>query len=166
MQRMDTDCKKIVAHVTSFVDVMSVGDLMEEICGRLEYDDAVRLSATCREFSQAMRDVLKRKLQDDVIFPASCDMLILRTRYGYDPNGLYNMQQSVKVANARRHDALMDLLLRRWCVFLIVRAFRVTFRDLLKDRLSYVYHAKNRVFYHQTLPHPLNRLRVLFAIAP
>ena len=156
----------VTTNKTSLADVMSVGDMMDEICRRLEYGDAVRLSATCKEFSETMRGVLKRKLHDEVIYPASCDMLILRTRYGYDPNGLCNIQQSVEEANTRKHNALMDLLLRRWCVFWIVRAFRVAFRDLLKDPVSYVYHAKNRVFCRPTLPDPLNRLRALFAIAP
>lgn len=118
--------------------------ILEEIVKSLDYDDAVRLGATCKHMVQVMDPILKRKLNNEVVCPASNDMVILRSKYCYNPYSDMTIQQSIEEANVRKRLALIDLLTRRWCIFWISDRFRIAFANLLTDPTSYMDRTKLR----------------------
>ena len=119
-------------------------DILEEIVKSLEYDDAVRLGATCKRMVQVMDPILKRKLDIDVVCPASNDMMILRSKYCYTPHSNMTIRQTIEEANVRKRWALIDLLTRRWYIFWISDRFRIAFANLLTDPSSYLDRTKLR----------------------
>lgn len=130
-------------HNTPFI-LLCHEDILERIVKSLQYDDAVRLGATCKHMVQVMDPILKRKLNNEVVFPASNDMVILRSKYCYIPNSNMTMLQSIEEANVRKRWALIDLLTRRWYIFWISDRFRIAFVNLLTDPTSYLDRTKLR----------------------